>query len=158
VQLDLVVKVLRDLTFADIPSGRVSIFHLSHPRPIEWTAVLDHVNSVLPRALRRLSLEDWLSLLHSRFPSRTLTPAARKSVMDELPALHLLSYFDSTKPLINRPHTVEFGMPHLSIEKAMEASSTLGDKNIPQLGIEDVTQWLTYWEEQKFISLNKSKL
>jgi hypothetical protein len=152
------VKVLRDLTFADIPSGRVSIFHLSHPRPIEWNTVLDHVNSILPRALRQLSLEDWLSLLRSRFPSRKLTPAAQKSVMDELPALHLLSHFESRKRFINWPYTVEFGLPYLSVEKAMEMSPTLADKNIPQLRREDVMRRLAYWEEQKFISFDKSKL
>jgi hypothetical protein len=78
--------------------------------------------------------------------------------MDELPALHLLSYFGSSRRLTNRAHTVEFGMPYLSTERAMEASPTLADKNIPPLRREDVMQWLAYWEEQKFISLDKSKL
>ncbi|KAJ7628955.1 acyl transferase domain-containing protein [Roridomyces roridus] len=101
-----------------------STFHLVHPRPTTWRALMDHMVSLLGGTL--VPYEEWLGRL--------------KHASGGLAALRLLDFFQS-------------GLPHVRVDskRAVQASETLGSEHLMQLGRADVESWVKYWKESGFL-------
>jgi hypothetical protein len=147
--MDVTVEVLRDLAFADVPSGQPNVFHVAHARPIKWSIITDYLSTALN--IPQVPFPEWLSTLQAQLPDGTSSDA---SVLQDIPILKILPFFTAvTGEDLSDPHREVMGIPLLSIENAKNALPTLGDRNLQQLTKDDVMRWLRYWEQEGFISL-----
>jgi hypothetical protein len=149
--MDMAVEVLRDLAFADIPSGQANVFHVAHARPIKWSTLMDYLCTTLN--IPQVPFAEWLSTVQAQLPD---SAESDTSVLQDIPVLKILPFFTSiTEDAHSDPNREVMGIPLLSLENAKNTSLTLGDKSLRQLTKDDVVRWLGYWEQQGFISLSK---
>ncbi|KAI5120323.1 hypothetical protein M0805_000383 [Coniferiporia weirii] len=137
--------------------------HLVHPRPVEWNVLM----SIFARKLHLpiVHLDEWMDDLErsndlacheasqtSVVPSREIMRRAlRKN-----PALRLLVLFrkgrDGTQVHADgRPVRQAILSKGVRSDKAIKASKTLRDHDLPQIGEEDVERWMENWRKVEFL-------
>ncbi|KAJ7204502.1 hypothetical protein GGX14DRAFT_460740 [Mycena pura] len=111
-----------------------SIVHLTHPRPVAWTALGCIVASELGVPL--VPYADWLSQLE------TTAQTGAHEAARPFRAARLLPFF---RALMREDGECEaFGFPKLDMTNALSLSASLRSLSC-QLGETDVKQWLSYW-------------
>lgn len=123
------------------------IVHLVHPSPTPWPTLAKALSSEL--AVPLVPYHEWLSKLeHLALAQKEDTDTSLNAVA----ALRLLNFYRSLG--LKMDGTVEnsceaFGLPRLSTENAVKASSTLADSE--QLGGVDAKLWVSYWRAVGFM-------
>lgn len=120
-----------------------SYLHLSHPRPVAWSVILDATARELN--LPRVSFGEWFSALEKS--GEGLSAENEVEMVRENPALKLLSFF--AQGTGKRGSAGAFGIQALDNSKALAASRTLNE--LPPLTGEDVLSWLSYWRRTAFL-------
>lgn len=119
--------------------------HLIHPRPVPWDSIASVIASELGVPL--VPYEEWLGRVEAAARSLPqLTPTERKARMRALRAILLIPYFRSLQRTTTSSYSA-LNWPDPDVALAKQASPTLDDPNLRQLGPEDVRKWLAYWRK-----------
>ena len=129
---DMAVKTLMDMRRS--PPG---FLHLAHPRPVRWSDIARYTSEAL--GLPIVSYSDWLELLEHNLHVRNNNPASR-----------LIDFFRMSS-MDAGDHKEVMGLPRLELVRAQKISHTLNDKNLRQIGRDDVERWLAHWRDVKFL-------
>ena len=119
------------------------IFHLVHPTPTPWLTLAKVLSSDLGVTL--VPYHEWLSKLeYLAVSQKDIANGASNSVA----ALRLLNFYRSTELALRTDGVTEnkleaFGVPRLSLQRSLNASSTLAKAE--QLSGADTKLWLAYW-------------
>lgn len=130
-------------------SGNAKVVHLIHPRPVPWSSISKAVSSELSVTL--VPYVDWLAKLEHAASSISPSASEKESraevqLLRDLQALRLLPFFKGI--VIKGSSSGEaMGFPSLAVTKALEASPTLANPSLRQLGVDDVKRWLAYWRK-----------
>ncbi|PCH42382.1 acetyl-CoA synthetase-like protein [Wolfiporia cocos MD-104 SS10] len=144
IPLDLAASAIIDFSRATNSTHTV---HLAHPRPVSWHSLATIVASEFDIPL--VPYAEWLANLervaqagdvleNGTFPS----PAKRMHALQLLPTYRGLGVKTDAES-----STLALGMADMEVQKAVEASSTLADVQVRQLGPQDVHQWIAYWRK-----------
>ncbi|KAH9934282.1 ketoacyl-synt-domain-containing protein [Fomitopsis serialis] len=122
------------------------VLHLCHPRPVTWTQVFNYFSLILDLPL--VPYSDWITRLE-----RGLVLSEDASAMRYLEhGLRLLDIFrfaaDANEP---RPDVMEKLNHSADIMHGLEASPTLRDGRISEIGLDDVRSWVNYWQREGLI-------
>ncbi|KAF8166302.1 acyl transferase domain-containing protein [Mycena galopus ATCC 62051] len=123
----------------DMQSSVDDTFHLVHPRPTTWRAVMKPLASILDVPL--VPYAEWFSRLKS---------TAEFTTSGDLAALKLMDFFRmGLKRGANRE---SMGLlPKVVASKGMHASETLMNEDLALLGRADAENWVRYWREVGFL-------
>ncbi|KAF5353868.1 hypothetical protein D9756_007248 [Leucocoprinus leucothites] len=118
--------------FADMRSSPTSFLHLVHPNPATWSDVFKLVSRSLDVPL--VPYSKWLDALEESAQTPNQVPPS---------SLQLLDFYRSANKPLSSQDDEAFGFPRLSTKQAELAVPALS--SLDQLGLEDVTSWLSYW-------------
>ena len=130
---------------AEIRHSSSQFVHLAHPRPVPWGTIFDAFSALLGVPL--VPYSEWLARLEES--GKVIVAAREKN--DDLqnnPALRIIELFRTDSMGIASAR----GLSLLSIDEALKVSETLRGDKLPQLGIEDVKRWLSYWRSTELLS------
>jgi hypothetical protein len=131
VPADIAAAELLDMLHT-LPSTPAPVFHLVHPRPVSWDALIGHAGTLL--ALPRVSYDEWLARVKA-----AETQSADAHV--RIPALTLLDFFEHS--------LVGDTLSTLSTERASAVSGSLCD--MKRLDLVQVDRWVNYWQKVGFL-------
>ncbi|KAJ3569819.1 hypothetical protein NP233_g4796 [Leucocoprinus birnbaumii] len=118
--------------FAEMRSGSSSFLHLVHPNPATWSDVFSLVSRSLNVPL--VPYSEWLSALEESAKLSNSVPAS---------SLQLLDFYQSANKPLSSKDDEAFGFPRLGTTQAEAAVPAMSCWK--QLGMEDVSSWLSYW-------------
>ncbi|GJE93572.1 acetyl-CoA synthetase-like protein [Phanerochaete sordida] len=153
-----------------------STYHLTHPRPVHWRALLVPLGHAL--RLHPVPYYAWLARLHKSAEWRgTRGPDEEVAELRRNPALKILEHFDGLNagdayecshsehhaggPVLTKcsgiAHVHEkgeqrevmreaLGLPKLAVVEAMKVAPSLDEEHLPQLTEKDALHWLQYWK------------
>ncbi|KAH9912112.1 acetyl-CoA synthetase-like protein [Fomitopsis serialis] len=136
IQSDLATAALIDFHKALSPTGLV---HLVHPRPIPWHDLAVAISAEF--AVPLVPFATWLAKLEEYAAAQGETTGAAR-----LHALHLLPKFREIR-LQTDKGKMTLGTADMDVSRAKEASPTLADPGLRQIGVEDVKRWVAYWRK-----------
>lgn len=126
----------------DFLDCRDTVLHLRHPKPIPWSDMANPLARIIDA--RVVPYAEWLARLEHEWKAqgiRQISPFLE-------PAIRLMDVYRSTCPDDHpaRPITESNGLfPMLSIDKALRASPTLQDPDLPPIQESDIAAWIRYW-------------
>ncbi|KAK7472205.1 hypothetical protein VKT23_000327 [Stygiomarasmius scandens] len=136
---DMAACAIRD--FLDVPeveiTGKTSVVHLIHPRPVQWSTLARLIGSRLKVGV--VPFAQWIERLEH---VGQIDQDAEKKIS----ALRILPFYKGIASTFEEPGLEAFGLAEIEDEKAKRLSGTLSDPNAPQLGEEHVDRWLSYWQ------------
>ncbi|KAK7472181.1 hypothetical protein VKT23_000303 [Stygiomarasmius scandens] len=136
---DMAACAIRD--FLSVPeaeiTGKTSVVHLIHPRPVQWSTLARLIASRLKVDV--VPFTQWIERLERA--GQIDQDAERK-----ISALRILPFYKGIASVVEEPGLEAFGLAEIETERAKRLSSTLSDPNAPQLGEEHVDRWLSYWQ------------
>ncbi|KAF8146659.1 male sterility protein-domain-containing protein [Mycena galopus ATCC 62051] len=121
----------------DMRSTMNETFHLVHPRPTTWRAVMEPLASMLNVPL--VPYAEWFARLKST-AGFTLHGPEMRGTSGSLAALKLLDFFQEARSL-----------PRADSHRAIQASKTLRSEHLVPLGSADVEKWVKYWRDVDFL-------
>ncbi|KAF8192401.1 hypothetical protein K438DRAFT_2135640 [Mycena galopus ATCC 62051] len=121
----------------DMRSTMNETFHLVHPRPTTWRAVMEPLASILNVPL--VPYAEWFARLKST-AGFTLHGPEMRGTSGSLAALKLLDFFQEARSL-----------PRADSHRAIQASKTLRSEHLVPLGSADVEKWVKYWRDVEFL-------
>ena len=134
------------VALVDFTDSAEKVLHLRHPRPVTWPDVFKHFSSELNLPL--VPYTDWVTRLEHGLVASNDASATRGLEH----GLRLLDIFrllvDPNEP---RPDFMGKLVPHMDMTHALEASTTLRDGKVTEIGPEDVHRWIEYWRRESFI-------
>ncbi|KNZ74034.1 Linear gramicidin synthase subunit D [Termitomyces sp. J132] len=145
-----VSKAILDVAFSS-EKFPVAI-NLVHPRPIQWSEVIDALKAVLVKdgfPLRVVSFQEWFSLLEKRSKN------ASDADIQAIPAVKLLEFFrtiskaDCAIAEAGRHEVESGGLAKFATVKAQHLSETM--REVRPIGAEDVRRWVSYWRDVRFL-------
>ena len=110
-----------------------------HPRPISWHDLAVAISAEF--AVPLVPFATWLAKLEDYATSQGESAGATK-----LHALHLLPKFREMR-LQTDKGKMALGTADMDVSRAKEASPTLADPGLRQIGVEDVKRWVAYWRK-----------
>ncbi|KAK7470222.1 hypothetical protein VKT23_001657 [Stygiomarasmius scandens] len=136
---DMAARAIRD--FLNVPetetTGKTSIAHLIHPRPVRWSTLARLIASRLKVDV--VPFAQWIEKLEH---AGQMDQDAEKKIS----ALRILPFYKAIASAFEESGLEAFSLAEIEIENAKRLSSTLSDPNVPQLGEEHVDRWLSYWQ------------
>ncbi|KAK0195634.1 putative polyketide synthase [Armillaria mellea] len=123
--------------------GIVGTFHVVHPHPVEWGAVLRLAASKMNVPV--VAYKEWIRRLETDIDGNV-------SSMQENPALRLLDFFRQGVSSSSSVATDSMGLlVKVAMDRSLSVSSTLRDKNLRRLGEDDVDRWIGFWKKEGFL-------
>lgn len=120
---------------------RASVVNLEHPYPVDSKIIMDQIARSLGLPVRTYSA--WLEDLKR---VKETTPADRKQILEEVPALKLIDFYQSLS-LETAGGNVASDVLQLKLDVShtLKLSQTLSSENVHSLGGDDVVKWLKGW-------------
>ncbi|EJC99762.1 uncharacterized protein FOMMEDRAFT_148605 [Fomitiporia mediterranea MF3/22] len=126
------------------------VFHLVHPRPVKWNAVIQWFSKALNIPI--VSYSEWLAALEkSDVSAHPGTAAELEAALEKNPALRLLDLFRAAKNNTGDDHE-PLGVQKLASEKAERISESL--RNAEQINEKNITAWISYWSETRALRVH----
>jgi len=141
IPLDLASAALIDFRKAFSPTHLV---HLVHPRPMSWHILAAAISGEF--AVPLVPFATWLAKLEQHAAQSLSGGSADGAVVRSLRALHLLPMFRGMAGNVGKGRRA-LGMADMDVSRAKEASGTMADPEMRQLGADDVQRWLAYWRK-----------
>lgn len=116
--------------------------HLSHPRPVPWTSIIEPFAKELNIPL--VPYHDWLVCLNASAAGLDDTAKAVDEILRQNPALKLLDLFQSAEETMQSPAREAMGLAKLDLTDSLQVANSL--KGLRQLDDGDVRRWLAYWQ------------
>ena len=141
----------RAITEIKVPKAQ--IMHLVHPRPVKWTVILNILSTQLK--IPRTPYDNWLSSLekyNSKADPQTVTSELTSNMVEKLPALRILDFFQKANTHRDGTEFEIMGLPNLSSAVAQTHTHALSESYLPQLNSEDVERWVQYWRKMKYLN------
>ncbi|KAG5721421.1 Linear gramicidin synthase subunit D [Termitomyces sp. T112] len=145
-----VSKAILDVAFS---SDKLPVaINLVHPRPTQWSEVMNALKAVLDEdgfSLRVVPFREWFSLLEKHSKN------ASDANIQDIPAVKLLEFFRAFSEADHAiadagHHEVESGgLPKFTTVKAQRLSQTM--REVRPIGVEDVRRWVSYWRDTRFL-------
>ena len=131
--------------FAEMRNSSERILHLAHPRAVPWRSIIAPIAAELEVPL--VTYDEWLAAL-------VRTAGAEGSIhaveaMQKNPALRLLDFFRAGRHV--KAGCEPLGLPHLSTEKAKDASATLA--TMSAIGETEAKAWVAAWRAVGFLDV-----
>lgn len=127
-------------------ASSAQVLHLSSPRPVAWSEVFSHFATTL--GLPLVPYADWITRLELGLVSSGDVSMVR--CLEH--GLRLLDVFRfAADPNDPRPDVMSKFNPQVDITHGLEVSTTLRDRSIREIGLEEVSRWVNYWRVIRFI-------
>ncbi|KNZ79425.1 L-aminoadipate-semialdehyde dehydrogenase large subunit [Termitomyces sp. J132] len=145
-----VSKAILDVAFSS-EKFPVAI-NLVHPRPLQWSEVIDALKVALVEdgfPLRVVPFQEWFSSLEKRSKN------ASDADIQAIPAVKLLELFraisqaDYAIAEAGRHEVESGGLAKFATAKAQHLSQTM--REVRPIGAEDVRRWVSYWRDVRFL-------
>ncbi|KAJ7123146.1 hypothetical protein C8R44DRAFT_671002 [Mycena epipterygia] len=132
---DATADTIMDVVF-NTRQNTHSVVNVAHPNPVQWNDIATWViDAIGDPQLLKVDAKEWVDALHREH----VTAVANR--LDDLPALKLLSFFESLT--VAQTSTEVGGLATLSVSNA-----TL--LRLPALSSTDVQRWVRYWRSSGF--------
>ena len=150
----MAARCMVDFVIANPAVGPSTIVHLVHPKPVSLSSVMQIVSDEL--SVPTVPYEQWLRTLEGIGKSSSGHDGSsfESQAVIDFPALRLLDFYrrvgSVTRSKSDDKNVGEaFGLPCLSISRALTLSPTLSDNDVEMLGENDVKRWLAYWRKNE---------
>ncbi|CCM00767.1 uncharacterized protein FIBRA_02808 [Fibroporia radiculosa] len=140
IPLEVVAAAVADLRRASCPTRTV---HLVHPRPVSWNTIAVVIGTRFGIPL--VPYARWLARLERITQATHEESSGEQATSRSLRVLQLLPMFKAIGASL-QSGTMALGFHDIPASRALEASPTLADPELRQLGEEDVQRWLAYWQ------------
>ncbi|KAF8205835.1 acyl transferase domain-containing protein [Mycena galopus ATCC 62051] len=125
----------------DMRSTMNETLHVVHPRPTTWRAVMKPLAACL--AVPLVPYPEWFMRLKAA--AEFGTPSGT-----DLMALKLIDLFQLGLTRVGNRESMGM-LPKVLGYKGLQASQTLANANLPQLGAADAEKWVQYWRDVAFL-------
>jgi hypothetical protein len=150
-------KAVHEMTSYERPDSecKIQVYNLAHPKPVKWNTIMSTISSKLslPQS-SPIPYSAWLEKVRAlRQDNRTGTTASDNG-NGNIGVLTLLPFFESVKGhMTDGAKEGAIGVT-MALSKAKQASRTLSgdDLVLPQLGEEDMENWIGYWKKAGLLS------
>jgi len=115
--------------------------HLVHPRPIHWTAIIQHVADALNVPI--IPYDEWLNRLEA-------SPRTDEALHHN-PALHLIGFYQGSVAPRDAKRVEEreaMGVAIFETKRSVLDAPSLRPPALAQLGKDDVSRWIAYWSSK----------
>ena len=136
----------------EMKAPKAQIMHLVHPRPVKWTVISNVLSAELK--IPQTPYNNWLSSLErhsSKADSEIVTSESTSKMIDNLPALRILDFFQKANTHRDGTEFEIMGLPNLSSAIAQTHMRTLSEQYLPQLNSEDVERWVQFWRKMRYL-------
>ncbi|EPQ57833.1 polyketide synthase [Gloeophyllum trabeum ATCC 11539] len=128
----------------DFLTCRDAVLHLRHPKPILWRVMANSLARIIDVPV--VPYAEWLARLEHELKAQGI----RQISPYLAPAMRLMDVYRSPRSDDHpaQPMTESNGLfPALSIGKAIEASPTLRDPDLPEIQEDEIAAWVRYWRQ-----------